>query len=292
MGVENARFAPELTGCYIYFPRDQVALACQPVVQTRRCRQAACRRVRPPTESSSMTLPASRALIRTLTAALATGGAVGAASAQAPLASQNVVSLSATASREVNKDWLTVVFSTQREGADAAAVQAQLRQALDGALGEARKAAVPGQVEVQTGQFSLYPRYNAKGSITGWQGGTELIVQGRDTQSISQLTARIASLTIARVGFSLSREARDKIEGDVSAEAIGRFRARADAVAKQFGFGSYVVREVQVQSDQSQGQPLAMLRAQPMSASADSALPVEAGKATVTATVSGSVQLK
>jgi len=35
-----------------------------------------------------------------------------------------------------------------------------------------------------------------------------------------------------------------------------------------------------------------VLRAQAMRASADEALPVEAGKATVTATVSGSVQMK
>lgn len=239
-----------------------------------------------------MTLQAPRSLIRTLTAAMATGGAFAAAQAQAPAVPQNVVSLSATASVEVNKDWLTVVFATQRDGADAAAVQAQLRQALDIALLEARKAAAKGQVEVQTGQFSLYPRYSNKGGITGWQGSTELIVQGRDTQTISQLTARITSLTIARVGFSLSREAREKIEGEVSAEAISRFRSRADAVAKQFGFGGYVVREVQVSSDQGQGQPLPMLRAQAVGAAADASLPVEAGKATVTATVSGSVQMK
>ena len=233
-----------------------------------------------------------RVLIRTLTVALATIGAMATVHAQAPAPPQNDVSLSATATVEVNKDWLTVVFSTQREGADAAAVQAQLRQALDAALAEARKAALAGQVEVQTGQFSLYPRYSSKGGISGWQGSTELVVQGRDTQKISQLTARITSLTISRVSFSLSREAREKLEGEVSAEAIARFRARADAVAKQFGFGSYVVREVQVTSDQGQGQPLPMMRTQAMGASAEASLPVEAGKATVTATVSGSVQMK
>ena len=206
---------------------------------------------------------------------------------------QNVVSLNASATVEVNKDWLTVVFSTTREGADAAAVQSQLKQALDAALTEARKAAKPGQLEVQTGGFSLYPRYAAKGGITGWQGSTELIVQGRDTQGISQLTGRVQTLSIARVGFSLSREAREKVEGDVTAEAISRFRARADAVAKQFGFAGYSVREVSVSADggQMQQQPM-MVRSQAIKTSADEALPVEAGKAVVTATVSGSVQMK
>ena len=206
---------------------------------------------------------------------------------------QNVVALNASATVEVNKDWLTVVFSTTREGADAAAVQSQLKQALDAALTEARKAAKPGQLEVQTGGFSLYPRYAAKGGITGWQGSTELIVQGRDTQGISQLTGRVQTLSIARVGFSLSREAREKVEGDVTAEAITRFRARADTVAKQFDFAGYSVREVSVSADggQMQQQPM-MVRSQAMKTSADEALPVEAGKAVVTATVSGSVQMK
>ena len=43
------------------------------------------------------------------------------------------------------------------------AVQAQLKQALDAALAEAKKAARPGQVDVQTGNFSLFPRYTQQG---------------------------------------------------------------------------------------------------------------------------------
>ncbi len=247
--------------------------------------------------------PRARVFIRSLLA-LGAAGAVAAASAQGlSPAPQNVVSLSTSATVEVPKDWLTVVFSTTREGTDATAVQAQLRQALDAALAEARKGARPGQLEVQTGGFSLYPRYapvapkgsppGTPGGIAGWQGSTELIVQGRDTQAISQLTGRIQSLSIARVGFSLSREAREKIEADVAAEAIARFRARADAVSQQFGFAGYTVREVNVASDGAYNppQPVAM-RAQAMRAGAEEALPVEAGKAQVTATVSGSVQMK
>ena len=211
-----------------------------------------------------------------------------------PPVPQNVVSLSASASTEVVKDWLSIAFSTSREGTDAAAVQSQLRQALDTALAEARKLAKPGQVEVQTGGFSLYPRYAPKGGgINGWQGMTELIVQGRDAQAISQLTGRIQTLSIARVGFSLSREAREKVEADVAAEAIVRFRARADAMSRQFGFSGYTLREVSVATDGGAVLPQPMVRMQTMkAASADESLPVEAGKAVVTATVNGSVQLK
>ena len=225
--------------------------------------------------------------------AVAAAAALGQAGAQTLPPPQNVVSLSASATVEVSKDWLTVVFATTREGTDAGAVQSQLKQALDAALAEARKLAKPGQVEVQTGGFSLQPRYAPKGGINGWQGSAELIVEGRDTATIAQLTGRVQSLSIARVGFSLSREAREKVEADVAAQAIARFRSRAEAVAKQFGFGGYVLREVTVASNEPHGGPQPMMRLQAARASmADEALPVEAGKASVTATVNGSVQMQ
>lgn len=211
----------------------------------------------------------------------------------------NVVSLSASATVELPRDWLTVVFSTTREAADAASVQSQLKLALDAALSEARKGARPGQLEVQTGAFSLNPRYappkpgsGGGATIASWQGSTELVVEGRDTQAIAQLTSRITTLSIARVGFSLSREARERVEADVAAQAIARFRARAEAVSKQFGMGGHVIREVNVSgSDPGPGQVQPMMRAQSSRAMADESLPVEAGKALVTATVSGSIQM-
>jgi len=209
-------------------------------------------------------------------------------------APQNVLQLSASGSVDVQQDLLVMTLNTVRDGADAATVQNQLKVVLDAALAEARKAARPGQVEVQTGGFSLAPRYTNKGVINGWQGTTELVVQGRDMAAISQLTGRIQGLSIARVGFSLSREARAKVEADITAEAITRFRGRAEAVSRQFGFAGYAVREVSVSTDQG-GVPLPqqVMRATAMIASApNEALPVEAGKSMVTATVGGSVQMK
>ncbi|MFO1327507.1 MAG: SIMPL domain-containing protein [Rubrivivax sp.] len=215
--------------------------------------------------------------------------------AQTPVVStappQNVVNVSASATLEVPQDELTIVFGTTREGADANQVQAQLRQALDAALAEARKAARPGQVEVHTGRFSLMPRYSAKGGTSGWIGSAELVVEGRDMVAISQLAGRIGTLSIARTAFGLSRDARQKAEAEITAQAVARFKERADLVARQFGFGAWSLREVSVQGGDAGG-PVPVFRAQAMrAAGADEALPVEAGKTQVTVSVSGSVQL-
>lgn len=212
----------------------------------------------------------------------------------------NVVNLSASATTEVAMDWLTIAFATTREGADAAAVQTALRQALDAALAEARKGARPGQLEVRTGNFALHPRYGApsprdpgRPTITGWMGSAELIVEGRDSVAIAALSGRITTLTIARVAQSLSREGREKVEAEVSAQAIARFRERAEAVSRQFGFSGYTLREVAVSTGgegMPEPQPMMMAKAGRM-AMADESLPVAAGKAAVTASVSGSVQM-
>lgn len=224
-----------------------------------------------------------------LATALALFGA-GRARAETP-PPQGVVNLQASASTEVAKDWLSVTLSTQREGSDASAVQNGLKQALDAALQEARRVARPGQLEVQTGNFSLTPRYTAKGQTNGWQGSAELVVEGRDMAAIAQLTGRITTLTIARTVYGLSREQRLQAEAEVTAQAVGRYRERAAELARLFGYGSYVLREVSLQSNEPQ--PYApVMRAKVMSAMAsDEALPVEAGKATVTVSVNGSVQL-
>ena len=215
------------------------------------------------------------------------------ASGPVPAMPQGVVNLSASASVDVARDLLSIIFSTTREGSDAAAVQSQLKQALDAALVEARKAARPGQLEVQTGNFSLYPRSLPKGGTSGWQGTAELVVEGRDTASIAQLAGRITTLTVGRVTYGLSREAREKAEADVTTQAIARYRAKATDYARQFGYAGYVVREVIVSSNEAVPVPrpyAAQMRA--AAASVDESLPVEAGKAAVTVMVSGTIQMQ
>jgi len=203
-----------------------------------------------------------------------------------------VVSLSASATIEVPKDMLQITFSTTKDGADAASVQTQLKQALDAALAEARKAARPGQVDVKAGNFSLYPRYTNKGVANGWQGTTELVVEGRDMQAIGQLAGRISTLTIGRVGYSLSRELRERSEAEVSGLAIASFRGKAAEYAKQFGYAGYSVREVNVQGNEpSPPMPMQAMRMKTMSAAADESLPVEPGQGAVSVTVNGTVQM-
>jgi predicted secreted protein len=203
----------------------------------------------------------------------------------------NVLSLTASGSVEVVKDWLSLTLATSRSGADAQAVQAALRAALDAALTEARKAAAPGLLEVRTGQFGLYTRHDAQGRINGWQGSAELVLEGRDWPRITQTAGRVNTLAVSNTSQSLSREAREQHESHATALAVARFQARAQEQAKLFGFAGYSLREVNVSTNEPGDFPQpVMMRSAAMAA--ESAMPVEAGRQRVTVTVSGSVQMK
>lgn len=205
---------------------------------------------------------------------------------------KNVAQISASGSVEVQQDLLSISMATSRDGLDAGTVQAQLKQALDAALTQARQAASPGLMDVRTGNFSLYPRYGKDGKINGWQGSTELVLEGKDFARITGTAGKIQSLSLGSVGFALSREQRAKVEGEAQAQAIERFKAKAGEVSSAFGFGGYTLREISVNANDQGFTPRPRMVA--MSAKSDmaeSAVPVEAGKSTVLVNVSGSVQM-
>jgi predicted secreted protein len=226
----------------------------------------------------------------TLAAATSAG-----ASAQAPVFQppQNVLQLSASGQVEVQQDLLSLSLTTTREGSDPNAIQGQLKSALDAALAEARKATQPGQLDVRTGNFSLYPRHGRDGKISSWNGTAELVLEGRDFARITQTAGKIQTMTLGSVSFGLSREQRAKVEGEAQAIAIDRFKAKADELAKGFGFSGYSLREIAVNAHDQGFVPRPRTMAmEAKAAQADMAVPVEAGKSIVMVTVSGSVQLR
>ena len=208
-------------------------------------------------------------------------------------APHNVLQLSASGQVEVEQDLLTLSLGATREGADAASAQASLRQVLDEALKQVRPSAQPGQMDVRTGAFSVYPRYDRNGRIGGWQGRAELILEGRDFARITQAAARASSMGIGQLAFGLSREQRARVEAEAQAQAIERFKARAADIARAFGFAGYTLREVSVSGDAGDIVPRMVGMASPARAmAADAPVPVEPGRTLVQVTVSGTVQAR
>jgi predicted secreted protein len=87
---------------------------------------------------------------------------------------------------------------------------------------------------------------------------------------------------------------REKLEADLVAQAIERFRRRAALVAQGLGYADVVVRELAVSGADGEPPPrvMAMMARSADMASAESApLPVEPGLVRLSASVQGSVHL-
>ena len=210
--------------------------------------------------------------------------------AEAPM---NVLQLSAEGSVEVQQDLLSITLRASKNGTDAAAVQAELKQALDTALAALRPEAVPGQMDVRTGNFNVHPRYTRDGGINGWEGNAEVVLQGSDFPRVTQAAGRVSALTVGNVSFSLSPQATAKAETEAQSLAIAAFKKKADELAKGFGFSGYTLREVSVnQAGSPMPKVMAMRAPMAASASADAPVPVEPGKTSVVVNINGSVQLK
>ncbi len=232
------------------------------------------------------------ALISSLMAAGCANAQVAAVPSMPPVL-QNVVNLSASGTVEVMQDLLVLTLSTTREGADAAAVQAQLKSALDGALADARRATLPGHMDVRTGNFSLFPRHDRTGKISGWQGTAELVLEGKDFARIAATAGKIQGMAVGQVAFGLSREERSRVASQARSQAIEKFKAEASDIAREFGFSAFTLREVSVNgSDGLEARPRMMAMAAKAAMASDAPIPVEAGKSTVVVNVSGSVQMR
>ncbi len=205
-----------------------------------------------------------------------------------------VVNLSASAHQQAAQDWLRVVVRTTLDGADAMVVQKQLKQAVDQALTQLKPHTQPSQLDVHSCAFGIQPRYNDKGRVTGWQGSAELVIEGRDFARIGQVSGAVPRMAVESAQFSLSREARQRLEAEVQSQAVQNFRQKAQQLAKDFGFQGYALRQINV-GTVDRPQPVVPVMAMARMAVADAApspVPLEAGKDEVQITVGGSVQLR
>lgn len=226
--------------------------------------------------------------------AVAAWGLAATPAARAEPARENVVTLNASASEQVRQDLLSVRLLATQEGPAAAPVQEALKHTLDGALAEVRKSAQEGAMDVRTGNFSLMPRYGRDGRVNGWVGNAELVLEGTDTARIAQAVARVSGMNVVETGYAVSRRERERHEAELTQQAIAAFRDKAALIAKSFGYGGFALGEVSVQSLDTSGGVFPRVMAMAKSAMASDAgapLPTEAGRATLSVTVSGSVLL-
>lgn len=202
-----------------------------------------------------------------------------------------LLSVSASAYRDVEQDRVTVTLYAERESPTPAPGQTQVSQAL-GPVIELLKAR--GNLEVQTAGYQTNPVWQ-QSRVVGWRTRGSIRITTQPSEEFNRLIGELAGkLNIESITYSLSRETQLAVEQSLIAEAVQAFRAKAGAATKALGFRGFAVRDVSIDGaapPPPQPMPRMMAMARDAAAAEIAPLPSAQGKATVSVTVSGTVAL-
>lgn len=222
------------------------------------------------------------------TALILAGALLTDALADAPAALADVLNLDAQATSEVPYDIAIVTLAIDRESKSSDTLSADINKILADAMAEAKKAGV----SAESGGYYVSPTYNNRNQRVAWHGRAEIILRSKDFTAIGKLSGELAEkMQMAGMNFDLSPERRQSEESRLIEEAVSNLKAKARTTLKALGYQDFGIREITL----SQGGAMVHTQVATMARAAmtDAApVPVEGGKARISVTLSGSLQMK
>lgn len=140
----------------------------------------------------------------------------------------------------------------------------------------------------RSGNTSTQPVHGKAGRIDGWRVRSELLVESTNIDAFSDFVGRLQeSLSVSDVGLRPAANTRKQAEDAAIVDTLAAFRARASLIADTMGKPYHITR-LNVASHANV--PMPVMRTMMMKAEA-APLPIEAGEATVSVTISGQIEL-
>lgn len=201
------------------------------------------------------------------------------------------VSLQAQVATEVDNDTMRATLYVEDEDANPARLADAVNKLVAEALKTAKSVTV---VKTKSGGYQTFPVYE-KTRIVRWRARSDLQLQSTDFKALSDLIGRLqATLKLGGIDFSVSPEARKKVEDELTAAAIEDFKRRAELVAQSFGARGYKVKDAAVNAEGGHPMPRPMMYMAKGAAMAESvqAPAVEAGTSRIAVNVSGTILLE
>lgn len=206
---------------------------------------------------------------------------------------QVILSISATARKDVEQDMLVANMSIIITDRSASETQNQINTIMARALKEAKKAA---DVKVNTGAYRVYETTIARTKETQWRGQQSLTLKSMKSEELLSLVQKLQKMGLTMNGLSyiLSPENATKVQDGLMEEALNELQERANRAAKALGKSTAELRDVNVSSSGIPYQP--MMRSEMMSmaksVSAMAAPVAAAGEATISMSVNARAILK
>lgn len=200
-------------------------------------------------------------------------------------AAGTLVELSAEATRSAPNDLARAVLFAEASGPQATELNRRVNGVISDGLQTAKKF---GALKVRTGDQQTSPIYGKNGRIDAWRVRSELVIESRDMSAVSDVLGRLqATLGVEQLALTPAPESRRLAEDAAVVDAVGAFQARAKLIADALG-KPYRVQKISVHTQQRPVIPV--MRAAMMAEAAP--MPLEAGEASITVTVSGQIELQ
>jgi predicted secreted protein len=200
----------------------------------------------------------------------------------------NLVRLQSQESEPVSNDTMHVTLSASGEQRDAADLAAGINSDMAWALDLAKRHP---DVKVSTGNYRTW-QVRQDNKMKGWRARQELMLESRDTQTLSQLTGLLQEkLQVDSMHFSVSAETRTAVENRLIELALQAFKVRAGIIGSQLQATGYRIVDLNIGTFAQQ--PPVVYRSQGVARAmeSDMAVATEGGESDIQVTVNGMIEL-
>lgn len=200
------------------------------------------------------------------------------------------INFGVSASKEVANDTLVAIMYLERSGQQPSAMADDVNRTVAWAVELAKKNRA---VKVQTLEYRQEPQYRNQ-SVVGWKIRQSIRLESTDHKALSMLIGELQErLSVASMHYSISPDTRMEVENQLIAEALDRFAGRGKLIAGEMGRPDYRVVVIDVVTSDSSPVPVRTRAVSTFAESSSVAPPtLEAGVATVTVQVSGTIELE
>ena len=199
------------------------------------------------------------------------------------------INFQVSVAEEVENDTLIAVMYSERSGQEPSAIADEVNRNIRWAVDLANENSA---VKVQTLNYRQNPLYNNQ-SISGWRAQQSIRLESADVAALSALVGEMQRrLSIASMRYAVSPARRDIVESRLIAEALNRFRRRAEQVEKELGREGYRIVNIDIITSGQSSSPIHMRANMMMESNMATAPSIEPGVQSVSVQVSGTIELE
>lgn len=193
--------------------------------------------------------------------------------------------------RVVEKDLMRAEVYSRKSGKNLGELKKSVSENLNKVLELAKKQS---DIDVSADGISNFADYDNKGKVIGWVAEGGISLQSKNFDAIANVLENLGdNVAIRYVDFSVSPEKLASLEDEMTVEIIKQFQHKAEVIQKSLNAQKYQLSDVHLNTPNGENHRPAtrfyMAEAKMAASSPADSIPLEAGKATISANASGKV---